>query len=100
MTNGSTWFCTHLDREEVAAGEVSRRQEAFMEAFAAAGGPRQMALFRRTREDGGIDLFLTPDCDRFATPLLRQWGSLPCDRPSLVALELLVGHNEITYYMP
>lgn len=95
-----SWYRSILDGAQVDAGEVRRRRDLFSEAFAAAGGPREMALFQKAREDGGLDLFLTPDCGRFAPELLRTWESLPCDRPSMTGLELLVGHNEITYYLP
>jgi hypothetical protein len=95
-----SWYRLTLDREQVAAGEARRRTEAFAEAFAAARGPRTMALFQQGREDGGLELFLTPECGEHAARLLDEWGCTPCDRPSMIGLHLLVGHNEITYYMP
>lgn len=100
MQNQLTWYCSQLEIEQVAAGEIRGRQDAFSEVFRAAGGPREMALFQKARDDGGIYLFLTPVCGQFAAELLNEWESVPCDRPSAVGLELLVGHNEITYYMP
>lgn len=95
-----SWYYSTLNRMQVEAGEVPRRKEAFSEAFGAARGPRQMALFQKTREDGGIDLFLTPDCGQYAPQLLEAWGCLSCERPAMTGLHLLVGHNEITYYLP
>lgn len=59
-----------------------------------------MALFQRQRDDGGLDLFFTPDCSAFAAKLLDEWESVPCIRPLLTGLQFLVGHNEITYYLP
>lgn len=94
------WHCLTLDRAQVAEGEADRRKDAFFGAFAAARGPRMMALFQRAREDGGVDLFLTPDCALHAAKLLDEWGATPCDRPSMIGLHLLVGHNEMTYYLP
>jgi hypothetical protein len=47
-----------------------------------------------------VDLFLTPDCSEHAAGLLKEWGCTPCDRPSMIGLHLLVGHAEMTYYMP
>lgn len=95
-----SWYCSTLSPAQVAAGEAQRRREAFSEAFGAARGPRQMALFQKAREDGGLELFLTPDCGQYASELLTEWGCLPCDRPAMTGLHLLVGHNEITYYLP
>jgi len=94
------WYHLPLTTGEVAAGEVQQRKEAFSEAFAAARAPRTMALFRQEREDGGVDLFLTPECGEHAAELLAEWECAPCERPSMIGLYLLVGHNEITYYMP
>jgi hypothetical protein len=59
-----------------------------------------MALFQQLRDDGGLDLFFTPESWEHAEALLNEWGCAPCGRPSMVGLELLVGHNEMTYYLP
>lgn len=94
------WYIMTLDAVQVAQGKVAGYREAFEKAFAAARGPRTMALFQREREGAGVDLYLTPECSQYAPDLLQQWTCSPCDRPSLVGLHLLVGHSEITYYMP
>ena len=94
------WFYLALDGDRVAAGAVLQFQKAFEAAFAAARGPRTMALFQKVRDEAGVELFLTPECGSYAAELLEQWGCTPCPRPSLIGLELLVGHNEITYYLP
>lgn len=95
-----TWYSLTLAGDEVAAKGTADYQEAFQKAFAAAGGPRTMALFEKREEDGTVTLYLTPESARRAPELMEQWGAKPCERPSLVGLNLLVGHNEITYYMP
>lgn len=100
MQNIRNWYFLRLDGALVATGEVERRKEVFSEAFVAARAPREMALFQQARDTGEVDLFLTPACGEFAAGLLTQWESVPCERPTLAGLELLVGHNEITYYMP
>lgn len=94
------WYRLTLTAAQVTAGEVEKRKAAFDEAFTAARAPRMMALFQQAREDGGIDLFLTPQCIDYAAQLIAEWGCTPCDRPSMAGLHLLVGHNEMTYYMP
>ena len=97
---GNSWYRLSMTKSQVEEGEIEARKQAFDEAFAAAGAPRIMALFKQEREDGGTDLFFTPDCGTFAAELLKGWRVIPCVRPSLIRLHLLVGHNEITYYMP
>lgn len=94
------WYRLTLSREQVAGGEVHERKEAFLAAFTSACAPRAMALFQQVREDGGLDLFLSPDCGEQAEELLAEWGCVSCERPSMVGLHLLVGHNEMTYYLP
>jgi hypothetical protein len=94
------WHRLTLNPTQVATGEAERFRDAFYDAFRAAQAPRTMALFQQKRDDDGLDLFFTPECDEHAAALLSEWGCVACDRPSLLGLQLLVGHNEITYYMP
>jgi hypothetical protein len=94
------WYRLTVNSAQVAAGEIQRRKDAFDQCFRAARAPRIMALFQQAREDGGVDLFLTPDCSEHAAELLKEWGCTPCDHPSMIGLHLLVGHAEMTYYMP
>lgn len=95
-----SWYRSTLSGAQVASGETGRCRTAFSAAFDAARAPRQMALFQAPREDGGCELYLTPDCGEHAAALLADWQAVPCERPSPRGLELLVGHNEMTYYLP
>ncbi|PLX94997.1 MAG: hypothetical protein C0621_04665 [Desulfuromonas sp.] len=95
-----SWYRSPLSPDQIAAGELPRRQEAFSAAFKAAGAPRMMALFQQECDDGACELYLTPDCGAFASELLQAWDASPCERPPLPGLQLLIGHNEITYYLP
>lgn len=93
------WYHLSLGAEEVAAGKVESLKEEFGAAFRSAGGPRTMALFQRENAAGGTDLYFTPECASHALPLLEKYAATVAESPSLVGLELLVGHNEITYYL-
>jgi len=95
-----SWFCLTLTDAEVAMGKASECKNAFEAAFTTARGPRLMALFQGENDAEGMHLFCTPECGQHAAELLDKWGCRPCERPSLIGLQLLVGHNEITYYMP
>ena len=95
-----SWYCLTLTVADVATGKALQFKEAFEEAFAVAKGPRSMALFQRGCEEGRLDLFCTPESGSHASKLLEEWRCTACERPSLIGLQLLVGHNEITYYMP
>jgi hypothetical protein len=95
-----SWYRLTLSRAQVAGGEMRHRREAFSAAFAMARGPRSMALFLQVRQDGGLDLFLTPGCGEHAAQLLEAWRCFSCDRPSMIGLQLLAGHQEMTCYIP
>ncbi|GAW66912.1 hypothetical protein GPEL0_01r2473 [Geoanaerobacter pelophilus] len=94
-----TWYLLTLNAEDVAVGKIAPIKDAFTAAFRAAGGPRAMALFQKGSDGGGVELFFTPDCGSFASDFLAGIGAVPCPGPALAGLELLVGHNEITYYL-
>jgi hypothetical protein len=96
----NSWHRLNLGSEEVGAGRIEEIKGEFEKAFAAAQGPRTMALFRSDTRDGGAALFFTPEAGARAQELLERWDCAPCDRPSLIGLQLLVGHHEITYYLP
>lgn len=93
------WYCLTLSAEEVAQGKMAQCREAFQAAFLAARGPRLMALFRKDTDTGEVNLYATPEAGKHAAELLDEWGCRRCGGPQLLGLELLVGHNEITYYM-
>ncbi|HJV66051.1 MAG TPA: hypothetical protein VJ550_09975 [Geomonas sp.] len=93
------WYCLKITAEEAAAGRAGQVKTAFEAAFAAAQGPRTMALFRK-EEDDGETLFFTPVCQEHAAELLSGCGASACPRPSLIGLQLVVGHHEMTYYLP
>ncbi|WP_224982844.1 hypothetical protein [Geomonas agri] len=93
------WHHLHLSAVEVSAGRSTAIQDAFTALFRSAGGPRTMALFRKPVQDGGTDLYFTPECEQHAWSMLQESGATPCAPPALSGLELLVGHNEITYYL-
>lgn len=93
------WYCLTVSAEQVAQGKVLQYREAFQAAFAEALGPRTMALFRKDTDTGEVKLYATPEAGKHAAGLLDEWGCTRCHAPQLLGLELLVGHNEITYYM-
>lgn len=94
-----TWYRLALSAEQLVAGGLERRRDQFEKAFKTAGSPRTVALFQKAGQDGGLELFFTPDCAEHVSALLEEWDCFPCERPGMVGMELLVGFNEITYYL-
>lgn len=93
------WYRISLSQAQVADGLLQRQRDDFYLAFKAAGAPRMMALFQKAGQEDGLELFFTPECGVHAAALLAEWQAVPCDPPSMAGLELLVGFNEITYYL-
>ncbi len=94
-----TWYCLVLTEGQAAAEELELRTHDFSEAFKAAGAPRMMALFQKQLPGGGVELCFTPECGVHAAALIEKWNCTPCDPPPMAGLQLLVGFNEITYYL-
>ena len=94
-----TWHRLTLSAEQLTAGGLERRREQFEKAFRVAGSPRTVALFQKEGQGGGLELFITPDCAEHLAALLAEWDCSPCERPGMAGMELLVGFNEITYYL-
>ncbi|QWV94839.1 hypothetical protein KP004_06580 [Geomonas oryzisoli] len=93
------WHHLLLNTGDISAGRVTAIRDDFTALFRSAGGPRTMALFRKDAHEGGVDLYFTPECSVHARRLIEECGATPCAPPALAGLELLVGHNEITYYL-
>lgn len=77
-----------LEQEDL----VDEIQQVFDALFLAAGCPRDMALFERTRPGGDVDLFLTPVASEFAAELVHEFNGSECGEPGESDLELLDGH--------
>lgn len=94
-----SWYRASFGVDLAATDAIASIREEFAAAFRAAGGPRTGALFQKVREDGKIDLFFTPESAAFAADVIERSGATPCAPPPPAGLQLLIGHNEITYYL-
>ena len=94
-----SWHRLTLTADQLAAGALDRCKSEFEIAFNAAGAPRTAALFQKTEEGGDVVLLLTPDCVEHLADLLEKWGCTTVESPAMAGMELLVGFNEITYYI-
>ena len=89
----NTWFRITLSREQVAAGHISRIEEAVAALFAAAGSPPGAAVFGLPH-DQGEDLFFTPPAAVLAEDVLHANGGVPSAPPVDEGdVSLLVGHS-------
>lgn len=77
-----------LDQEDL----VNEIQQIFDALFLAAGCPRDMALFERTKPGGDMELFLTPVATAYAAELVHEFNGMACNEPNKDELDLLDGH--------
>ena len=94
-----SWYRSSLSQEDVAVGVGQRYRDVFYEAFKCAKAPRMMALFQKEGPDGSLELFVTPDSVEYAASFIAESNAVSCDSPPMAGLDLLVGFNEITYYL-
>lgn len=71
-------------------------QDRFEPIWFQCGGPVKAALFGqydlRTKT---TDFYFTPEAVQIAEDLVEEFGAIPCDRPDMSSLALLVGDQSI-----
>ncbi len=95
-----SWHRLTLNPAQVASGEAQRCREAFSEAFKGLVLRGRWLFSSSIGTMGRMDLFFTPECSEHASGADCGVGLHPLRASLDGRLELLVGHNEITYYMP
>jgi hypothetical protein len=92
-----SWFEILLNKDQIRAGELKKFQQAFRDAFHAAGLPREMGLFAGIPHNNGEHPFyLTPGCSRFAENFISYYSGTPCEKPKKSGFEpsLLIGFHK------
>src|SRR5262245_18585615 len=99
-----SWTKITLTQEQVANGTLGQIQDAFAVLFTAAGGPKDAAMFGRSKLDARIagrfdendsdddeyqTLYFSPEASALAARLISQFRGTPCTQPGHCAL--LVG---------
>jgi len=105
------WMKISLSQADVGSGKIMQIQDAFAAMFISAGGPRDAAMFARSRmdamlfadrfdanDDEGSDdedyqtLYFSPAAAQLAQGLISRYGGKPCNQPGRSAL--LVGEQD------
>ena len=105
------WMKISLSQDQVASGYMGQIQNAFAAIFMSNGGPRDAAMFARSRidaklcadnfeaedEEGEDDkdyqsLYFSPAAAELASGLISRYGGVPCKQPGRSAL--LVGQQD------
>jgi hypothetical protein len=88
------WYCLSLGDGMMAPMPTAEIEEAFVDAFAAAGSPLEMAVFTRPEADsrlhGEVMAYFSPAAHKVA----EAFDAEPCGKPARVGLGLLAGMEE------
>ena len=96
----STWFSWEVDGGPTYGRRIEKIQEAFWPLFAAAGSPKDMAVFSGSRwvestpEQRGYythTVYFSPAAQQVA----ESFGAVPCAKPSSASFEC--GHQEALF---
>ena|SRR5258708_3320164 len=92
MPSSEQWYGLFLGSGDDALPRRLQIQSAFIVAYAAAGQPKNMAIFSKSGvTDAGaheVTLYFSPATASFAKSIA---GVAPCDKPSLDGLGLEIG---------
>jgi hypothetical protein len=69
-------------------------EEAFLQAFTAAGNPPEMAAFTRPESEGRLHCEVMAYFSPAAQEVAKEFDAEPCEKPARAGLGLLAGREE------
>lgn len=88
------WYTLNLGDAMFAAGPSEEVQQAFMEAFLAAGKPVEMAVFTRHESEGRLHCEVIAYFSPAARNVAKSLDAETCPKPERAGLGLLAGNPE------
>ena len=88
------WKRVLLTRDDINAGKHIRLQDAFEQAFLAAGGPKAAAMFQNDPSDDEYGFYFTPAAVEIFSVALGTFTATECDAPPRAKTSLLFGEEE------
>ena len=86
-----TWMRVTFSDQEITAYTYMELQKRFFVEFAAAGTPASAAMYGSWKKCDKGNYYFTPAAGRLASTLLERYGGVPCAKPDLRELSVLVG---------
>jgi hypothetical protein len=86
-----SWYSKELGDAIAASMPSAEIEQAFQQAFAAAGKPLNMAVFTRQESEGRLHCEVTAYFSPAAKDVAHTFDARPCERPALNSLALLAG---------
>ena len=87
----NSWYSISLGDGIMAAGPTAEIEEAFKQAFTAAGSPHEMAVFTRPESEGRLHCEVIAYFSPAAQNVAKEFGAQPCAKPLRSGLGLLAG---------
>ena len=88
-----SWMRVLLNRDDINAGKHIRLQDAFQQAFLAAGGPKAAAMFQNDPSDDEYGFYFTPAAVEIFSAALGALNATECDAPPRAKTSLLFGEE-------
>ena len=88
-----SWKRVLLTRDDINAGKHIRLQDAFQQAFLAAGGPRAAAMFQNDPSDDEYGYYFSPEAVGIFSPTLGAFDASECGAPPRAETSLLFGEE-------
>lgn len=87
-----SWHRFRIEDSAKALKVSTDLQEAFFVLLAAAGAPKDAAIFSRFEsEDGSTEYFFSTKAMEIAGPLAQRFNASPCEAPVHKGTALLIG---------
>jgi len=87
----NSWYSISLGDGIMAAGPSSDIEDAFKQAFTAAGRPSEMAVFTRPESEGRLHCEVIAYFSPAAQNVAKAFDARPCAKPMRTGLGLLAG---------
>ena len=89
------WMRVMLTRDDILTGEHVRLQNAFEEAFMAAGGPKAAAMFQNDPSDDEYGFYFSPTAVEIFAATLEAFNARECGAPPQNGTSLSFGDLDV-----
>lgn len=89
----NSWYSINLGDGMMAPTPTAEIEEAFLQAFAAAGQPADMAVFTRPESEGRLHCEVIAYFSPGAREVAMAFDAEPCEKPARAGLGLMAGDD-------
>jgi len=86
-----SWMRVTLSERDIVAYKNTELQKRFFVEFAAAGTPAAAIMYGWWKARDRGNYYFTPSASKLASALLKDYGGVPCSKPDIEGLAVMVG---------